>query len=748
MRTNDNTPPPSASDISYFPKESAAPEVGRPPTNQKDLINWADKEDLCATAWNLICSAERRYEEQEERVEFVKRSKSSDNKYRVSQVTNPEKDDDGAEQVSDLSEAGYFTRINTFVTQVMNVLFGVGDLPAKYVPISEMADQDIEVSVRDVVDKRNLWEEYVFSKDKRKQKFREAATWCSVDANIPVKMVWAKEEKKVSFKKVKEWFDQEFDELGQPQPRRPKSFKRESKTIRKGWPSLRILDNKNFLADTQIPELCNQRLIIEKDQVALEDVWALQKQGYYMNAGKANRNMLVGESSDSETIERDRQENAGENVTRRINGLLAYRQVWAKWPINDKGEWDEENTLARWIVAEFLGNIGGDHVCLALRPNPHNCGELPYFMAATHPDRKGLYHMGFQELGNDLYNAVKTNVDQAFDNTTRITRGMYFTDGRLSTQDLRFRSGRLIKGSRGTALTPLRVERTTDVTINLAKYLEEKWDKTFFITPSLQGEVFGQRTPALESGNARADAQKLILNIIEHFSEPLLFFMLFWDMEMTDQYADTDDVATITKSNGLIQEIKPAHLWGDAQIAITAITEFEDNILRRRELNGFLPFMDQFGLDQEGKTVLGRVYAKEFRIPDREKIFHGRQDSDSKAVADEENRMMLRPDSPLDEGEYVAPKETENIDVHLESHGSAARVYSLLPKEQRNPENERLLQIHITETRRLQEQKLQGGGQAAGGGGQAPAAQAPENAPTGMGEMAQQELGAIEGGAQ
>jgi hypothetical protein len=167
----------------------------------------------------------------------------------------------------------------------------------------------------------------------------------------------------------------------------------------------------------------------------------------------------------------------------------------------------------------------------------------------------------------------------------------------------------------------------------------------------------------------------------------------------------------------MLREIKPTELWGPIKTKVTAITQFKNNVIARRDMNNNIQnvyplFKDIMG--QNGSRTLARKALRIAGFDDVNEIIPESGDFDARRVAMDENNSILYKGIP----DEAMPE--ENHDAHMPVHEMAERQYSLLPKDDIDQNALRRLRLHIQQHKDYKAQSATSAGAAA----QQPQAQA------------------------
>ena len=732
-------------DLAQIPDGSVAPEVGTLPDYYGEINNLAGDEELAKKVLGWVGTQFEHFSNQEARCNFTDTDgvmDTADKMYRVSL----NKDTSSAQyqdSLSDVASTMFFRQTRAVTAGETQVFFGTGELPARYEPMQDTNEYTAEDG-KEIAEQQNLLEQYTFDNDDRVPNLKRTILFNNKYGQYMLSVEWNRVVEQKTERIPIEW---EVDEEGVQGA--PIKFKFETvERVTKDLPSLYIHDLKDCYFDAQIGDMNIQRCFIKFDQVGYESLALEQASGQIMNLKNVtNAQLYRNEPGTAETFE-NRTTNAGESSNPETTGLLKRFHAWCRIPVKETGqgtgEWDWVKNAAQLYWCTFMGEINGGAVCTRMIKNPYHHGELPYKLIHALDDDKGAYHMSPASILTPNYWQATTNINQAIDNVTLRNRQPYITDGLILTPDLTFKANKLIKTARGVKLEPITVPDTTKITLLMQEFIERDSDKTTGADKPITGEALGSRTSATEAKNVFDQAAKPLVAKATYTADQIFPWMYRLDAALWRQYGDPKKVITITHNN-MIHEIKPAELWGPLKVKVTAITNFENNTLRRQEINSFLgtsypQAAEQMG--ESGKRVFWREVFTTFGFDRVNEIFPADGDYDARHIAINENHDIIIVGVP-DE-----PRPDENHAAHLAVHEPAMRQYELLPDADSDPERMRMMRNHIQIHKDMQQQSESQAQQLTPqpeGGAEAP----PQEAGAGglVGEVTGERIAAEEGAA-
>lgn len=690
------------SDLAVVPEEVDKPEAMVVPYVQA-LNNLAEDKELVAKVRSWCASQLIRFRDQQERKDFVDTDGTmdiADRMYRVA-LNRDTSSDQHQDTLSNVTSTMFFRQVRAIHSSLINIFFGEDDLPAEYRPDPSTKEYDDSNGLA-IARQRNDLARYTMDADQAARKLKESLLWNEKYGQEMVGVEWERcDEEKV------ERVPTMFDAGGSPIAWRFDTVKRRVKDS----PALVRYPLEHCYFDAKIDDMDLQRCILIEQQVPYEKLMSDAEQGFLLNVEKIKASHLWVGDGESDSSRQDRLTNAGTSGQSDTTGLVWVWQAKIRVPIkegarkNGKGTWDQKSTPCSLYWATFAGDISSEKcVCLRLIRNPYNHGKTGLRLLHSLPDDCGAYHMSMASQLQSNYWQATTNINQAIDNVTLRNKAPGVADGPVHTRDLTFRQNKLIKVAKGTVLKFLDIPDTTTITLNMHDRIESDSNKTTGADKPIAGEALGGRTSATESKQVYDQAKLPILTKADYVADQLFPWLFEMYASLWEQFSDTKRVVAVTGSQ-YIQEIKPAELYGPFGVRVTAVKRFENNALRRQEINGFLQngYMQAKGvLGREGDKQFWRYVLKTFGFPNVNMLVPEAGDFDAAQRAQNENYRMLYA------GQWVEPHQGENHDVHLSRHEPIADEYGYLPDSDRDPEKERMIQAHIQGHRNLKAETTQG----------------------------------------
>lgn len=694
-----------------IPQSKYVPKVGETPSYQPKMENFAKIEETAKKTLEWIKSFKAKFESQGQRTAFDTELDIADEMFRAAANRTTLNSDQSANVVatsSKIKSGTFYADLRAITASEKTVILGNEEqLPVIYEPIPGSKDYQEDEGKR-VADYRNMILAYVFDTAKMRDDLGHALWAVNKYANIPVEMTWDYRAEK---RTVREPVKFTVSEDGRRVPSKFKFVQKEY--VISDNPKLIIHDNKDVWIDAMIDCMQDQSCVIIRTQKTYNSLISLQKSGRIMNVEKVKLNHRYQGEGQINNTKKDRQDNAGEDPDAETpTNLFDVYYGWIRIPVNkDSGKWNPNEEIPEWYEFAYVGSIDDtEPVCVKIKELPYACGRIPFDMFHSHPDDKGAYHMGYSSLVKSNIAQEMTAFDQAFDNIKLRTRKPWICErGSVSIGGKTFAVG----GNQVFWKTPgsqdpheIEVQDTTQILIPMLDQLKEKRREIMGTNKPLLGEALGGRTSASEALGVFEQALKPALEDAKYKANQLLVFAAFWIKEMWDQFSDPERSLFVCYE-GEQKEIKPENVWGDLNIRVTAIAQFQDGIIRRKEedqfMNQTLPvFLQQGVIDRNGLKVLGEQILTNRGFHNVDAILSNTGDADARRIARMENSAILM------DNVYDLPKPDENHKTHLEVHKPTLASVVLLPEgQQPAPDSIKMFKLHIQTHEQMSAQQTQ-----------------------------------------
>jgi len=713
-----------------IPNKQAAPEE-----KEQDRVfsrkNLAGDAEICKEVLARAKSFYTYFQGQDAREKFEESMQKADEMVRLADSQSKQEENLTRDEVDRRPDIVY--RIIRAVSSAeADVMVPLGDLPVKYGPKDTADDARLQEG-RVIADQQNAVLEYGLIADDRRRKLRDGFFFLNKYGAVFMYMNWRYEERKCREKVVAE-----RDEDGLP-------TRLEWRTVKKveQYPEWQALDIKDTWFDCNVTDMQNQQCIIIRDYPDLSELVQMQASSQYMNVGNLTQeHAYKGESSS--TVLGDRQRNAGESGgASEPTGAMVRFNVFIREPIDEEsGKRDPEKYYPKWYWATFIGDLeSGKSVCVRLIRLPFPEDEVPCKLWHALPDDKGAFHNGPCDLLAPAYDEYKTALDQWTDSKNTILNAPYVTEeGAIINDDKSFGPRKLIIMKRGKFGLFKRMEIpsvTNDITQHLL-YLEERIKETGGASKALLGEAHDGRTTATEADDIASQQVKPSVVKMNYEADGLAW-MAKWDMKLWRNFATSDLIIAVTYG-GRVREVKPSELYGDLTIKVETVHEYEKDTMQRAEEDRLLSLtLDRLPSEMQIKLITSIYRRRGLPVDD---WIPQERETDSRNIAKQEFESLQM-------GVWDEPEDGENHPVHIDQHKNDLRLYRLLPEADK--EVVALVEAHIQIHEALQQNdKQQSAGQQANGGsggGMATGIGPGTRAPASAGQMGQQVLGAMAGGA-
>jgi hypothetical protein len=172
-------------------------------------------------------------------------------------------------------------------------------------------------------------------------------------------------------------------------------------------------------------------------------------------------------------------------------------------------------------------------------------------------------------------------------------------------------------------------------------------------------------------------------------------------MSYMRNFATQEQIIAITDDRNALQQVKVSELYGEFDIEVNVVDEFEDSIAKKQAINEFLAIVGQspeFIKHVDTNELLKEAaFAHKLRA---ERIVRPPVDADARSIARNENTTLLN-------GTAVRPQPNQNHDVHLTEHRSELLRWEGIPADTQSDPRvtnaQVLLKQHISETQLLTE---------------------------------------------
>ena len=463
-----------------------------------------------------------------------------------------------------------------------------------------------------------------------------------------------------------------------------------------------VVPNECFYADQNIGDIQKQPAIFIKSQASLSDFQEGQRQKEYLNVDDIGVAQLY--KGDDSGIQGDKELAQGYTAATddTQTGTIIQFDAIARLPIDEKKakgkRWDAKANVGKLYWVTVAGDKWENCVVVRIERNLDPDDEIPCRVVNLLPGSKNkLFHMGLAQVVRGNFTEITTSKQQALDARTL-----------ANNRPLKIRSG--VRTQDGTLTFDgdqvYHVEDPDDVTeFNLAPipdnmamlgYLEGDSDEAVGNNRVSRGEPMGARTSSNEAEKAYSAAQLPHKMLMEYVFSQWLTFHARKGVRMWHLYAGKDQIIKITDMDKVYTAVRPIDLFGDFDVEITLVDEYERDLLTRQNIaysaQNILPMfqgiVDQRDLAQKIFQSLFQIEIK--LLPDR------REESITRARVENEQ---------LKAGQYIAPTPDEDLNAMLREH-VGERIAWRGADDRAEAEGVRLdlLDRHIEETKFLLKQ--------------------------------------------
>jgi hypothetical protein len=465
------------------------------------------------------------------------------------------------------------------------------------------------------------------------------------------------------------------------------------------WEAIPI---ENFYADSNIADMQKQNCVITESTTNMTELLDGQRLKEYINVDQVNESHLFKGSGDNDEIRQQKETNAGlASTTPDANtGTFQLWNAMVLLPIDETAKigkrWDPLKNMPKkfWVtvVKDFTAGV-----VLRIERNPDPDDEIPMDMIHHLPDDSDkLYHISLAQLIRGNYSESTTSKEQLIDTKTaninrplKAKRGEVYTD----TGDLKFGKDVIYYVENENSLTEFVMAPVNDI-IPTLQYIDNDSDEAAGNNRATRGEAMGQRTSSSEAVNAYTAASLPNKMLIKYVFHQWLSWLARKGVRYWHIYAQENQTLKIADDEGVYQSIRPIDLFGDYDVVIDIVDEFEQNLMQQQGMT----FAAQNLLPLFLKDMNSREAAKKFfeliLHTDISDIIKPDDSEQQKALARHENRLLM-------DGQYVNPSPQDNHDVMLAEHKSWRLQYTGVEGDYPNI---RLLDRHIAETEFLKQQ--------------------------------------------
>jgi hypothetical protein len=595
----------------------------------------------------------------------------------------------------------FFRQVRTLAAQILSVLQSKPD-PYKYTPILGCDSFVSDKQAYDLADQHNILARWARKKDNFDVKVTDLIFKLIKYGNVPICVGWNRNQ---SMRTVRvPIYGAPDAESGEP---KIVGYKFETKPrVVNNEPSLGVIANENFWADSAVGEIQKQSCIVVDDYVPLSEIQQDEvANGFYLNTGKITMADQWGGQRDDYQVQEHQAVSDGlvTYPNRQDTGLFKKSDAYVMLPIDESGKWVENGPMRKfWLT--FVGNSIDSATCVRFERNPDPDDEWPFEMLHCLPDDSGkLYHFGYAQALRGDYDEQTTTRQQLIDNRTlQNNKPLKVIQGECYNNDLRFRKDKVFQVEKENSVTEFQVMDIQQNGLAHLAYFDEDANRAAGTDKPLMGEYAGARTSASEASIVSQNASNPHIMLAKYVLHTLLNFHARKSLALWQLYGDNDQILSLTNKNQQ-RKINPSELFGEYDVEIDLVDEFEQNALNVQTMTQAIQtltpvFASVMDLNQVGQDIFGKIV----KGIDVSKWFKPSGNKDAILLAQSENRGMI------DSGMVLSPNAGEDHDTHLGEHSQErARWHGA---EDQNP-NIQILDRHIAMTKMLKEQESQLAGQ-------------------------------------
>ena len=532
---------------------------------------------------------------------------------------------------------------------------------------------------------------------------------------------------------------------------------------------IRDHDPRMVYLDLDIEDIQDQPCVITRSQVPVGDLYAGQRDGFYVNTEKLSSKVLwQGRDHHGDEWGRDLDDNYDLDGVDDRTGNADVFHVRIRVPIDSgknrrngksaktRGDWDK-SMIPEWYEAVFVGQLGGynkdlgegdkpDCECIQLRKLPYNHGRLNMQQVYSHVDDNGGLRTCYASLLAPLYEAETFVNNEHMDNVRLRSKKPWIGErGNVLSRDLKFRGSNQLfwvkPGTSGSALTQLQVDDTTGTTLPYLEYIDRNFNETAGTDKPLAGEYAGARTTGTEFLGVQEAAMKPALEDAERMADQIFPWMFRDAMDCWRQFGDPSKSVPVEADGDTIY-VNPTETYGELSVVVQSIGQYESDMTTRQTMVNLVNSASfervLAAMGPEGEKQFWPAFLESQKVVNAKSYFPPKRIKEIERIAwGDVQLIMNRPDlAVLPEN---LPEPDDSHADHLRIKESAFERFKLNDKEYQDPAVLQAFQAHITFHRQLMEQEAaQAAAQAQS---QAPGAQPTPGATEG--QLAGQALGGL-----
>lgn len=494
------------------------------------------------------------------------------------------------------------------------------------------------------------------------------------------------------------------------------------KEAKENYPSVVFPHVDMIFADRYIPNMADQNCVVMLSRRTRTELYEDVMMGYfdqdvYDTITKDDEwdGSTGGEEQEKEATNRER------DFAPSGTGIFLQWDIFQRSPIDDNGNWDEDNP-PQLYWGTVIGNSIEKGKVVRLERNPDPDDEIPIKEIRINPDSSGeLYHTTNAEVVRSSYSADCTLLNMALDNMGNVNDPpMLITDGTHRVRDFTFKKGARWHVDNVNSIKEFQMRDNTLQTTNLLDRVEGAAKQALGTDDSMMGQYAGARTSATEFMGVNQNTKNPHMVQIGYILNQLLPWMARKYMSYWYEYGLPNQVAQITDEDKPydlpIKDVAAKMMFG-FDVTVDILDEYEDDAVKSQQAQAIMqtigasPFFQTSPYHTVNPAELLKEWLTSMKWnPSRVIMPNG--EADSEKAAKLENTVMLQT------GEYDRPQPNENHMVHLRVHkAERLRWKGLEDSGDPRAASLGLLDQHIAEHSQM----------SGGGGGSAPPPAPPGN---------------------
>jgi len=589
--------------------------------------------------------------------------------------------------------------------------------------LSPRANEDVELPpayIQDLADQHNMLMRYSRDQEMFGHKSIDFLVQLCKYGNVPIYSAWKQEAREI----LDRWpvRNAKGDILVDAETGRPKTKIERREVWVANRPEVNYVSIENFYADPDIGDMQMQNAIFVRSDANIDMIRRMARQDVYLNVDKITKqHMLDGDDDNDLRTERQVNEGLSQNSGSVNTGVFRQMECHALLPIDEskpKGKrWNAEKHEPKRYWVTIIGNSLAEKqgICVRIERNPDPDDEYPFEMISLIPDdTHKLYHVCLAQLLRSNYTETVIARSQSIDSKTlqnnrplKVVRGEVQVDG---TQDFTLSKDKIFYVDSPNSVTEFEHTSPIDNQNTLAA-LEQDSNDAAGTGPTVRGIPMGSRTSSSEAIGAQDAAALPHKMMAQYVFEKWLRFHARKGIRQWHLYASETQILKITDDDSVLREIRPIDLFGEFDIQITLVDDYDRDMLSQQNAafvaQQLIPLFADVIDKREAAKQLFEKYAKmdasKFILPDNT--------TEQRVQAKRENQLFTL-------GEFVAPSLDENHTVQLIEHRQFRAALNGMENDPDWQSVIPLLDRHIAQTESLEKRVGEGQAQQPAGGQQ------------------------------